>query len=77
MVDWDEILKHIAEMRHYFSECAKNADPKSEAHRKFVGYVCTLVNISELIREWVQEEQEAADKPVYGSATDWEGVRCE
>ena len=77
MIDWEAVQKDIAEMRHYFSECAKNADPKSEAHDKFVGYVCTLVNLAELIREWVQEEQEAADKPVYGSATDWEGVRCE
>ena len=59
MIDWEAVQKDIAAMRHYFSECAKNAALDSDARKQFTGYVCTLVNMAELIREWTEEECEA------------------
>ena len=46
----NKALEILGEMRHYFSECAKNADPQSDAYKRFVEYVIILAELSWDIR---------------------------
>ena len=55
MIDWEQIEKDLYAMKEYFTACAGNTQPGSEAQQKFAGYVntlsCLAVEISEMLRE--------------------------
>ena len=57
-MDLKQVLRDLNEMRHYFAGCAENAAPGSEARGRFEGYVCTLVEVAQVIRDRIAEEDD-------------------
>lgn len=58
MIDWNEILEQLADMRRYFVSCKSNARKDTAAYRKFTEYIVTLNTAMELIRTMVETEDD-------------------
>ena len=58
MVDWNEVLKSIAEMQDYYVGCMNHAAIGSDARHKFAEYIGVLVCVADLIRERMGEEDD-------------------
>ena len=58
MIDWAKIMRDLSAMREYFTACAGNASPGSEAREMFAGYVQTLTRVMTEIEERIGEEDD-------------------
>ena len=58
MIDWEQIKRDLYAMRDYFTTCAGNAQPGSEARQKYAGYVQTLTCLAVEIEEMLTGEDD-------------------
>jgi hypothetical protein len=58
MTDLDKVMRDLYAMRDYFTVCAGNASPGSEAREMFAGYVQTLTCLAIEIEEMLTGEDD-------------------
>ena len=55
-MDLKQVLRELEEMRRWFVGCADLAD--GEIRKRFEGYVCVLVEVAQVIRDRIAEEDD-------------------